>query len=83
MVLQSHSREALIRFLADISSGIYSASDWESLVVTHYSDLALEDIRIQFVRASISAGQWSPPALPALLRNRAKDLRSKLVGADA
>lgn len=83
MVLQNHSREEFIRFLADISSGIYSASDWESLVVTHYSDLALEEIRIQFVRASISAGQWSPPALPVLLRNSAKDLHLNLVGAGA
>lgn len=83
MVFRKHSREEFMRFLADISSGIYSASDWESMVVTHYSDLALEDIRIQFVRASISAGQWSPPALPVLLRDSAKDLHSKLVDAGA
>ena len=83
MVLASHSREEFIRFLADISTGIYSLSDWESLVVTHYKDVALEEIRIQFVRASISAGQWSPPVLPVSLRNSAKDLHSKLVGADA
>jgi hypothetical protein len=83
MVLPSHSREEFIRFLADISSGIYSASDWESLVVTHYNDMALEEMRIQFVLASVSAGHWSPPVLPVSLRNSAKDLHSKLIGAGA
>ena len=82
-VLASHSRDEFLQFLADISSGIYSASDWESLVLTHYGDLILEEIRIQFVQASISAGEWSPPLLPVSLRTSAKDLHVKLAGAGA
>jgi hypothetical protein len=75
---QSSIRREFLELLSQIERGLWSAADWENLVVTHHADVAIEKARIQLVRGAIAAGEWLPPVVPQSLRQVAATLRKEL-----
>ena len=65
-------------FLARIEAGDCSREDWERLVIAHYLDEELEDVRVELVRAGLAAGDWQYENVPQALRNAAGSLQSRL-----
>jgi uncharacterized protein (TIGR02594 family) len=82
MLPPKYPHDDFLQFLSGISSGIYCASAWDDQIVTRHSDTVHEAMRVEFVRASIAAGDWSPPEIPASLRMAAKSLHATLIGLD-
>ena len=78
MTSSNDNQKDFIGFLSEIATGTYKADSWEQFVVTHYPDPNLERARIEFVQASIAAGDWLPPEIPVSLCRAAEELHSRL-----
>jgi len=57
-------RQEFATFLEELASGQIDHNKWGSLVITHYHDQRLEEIRCEVVRQGI-AESFDPPKLRA------------------
>ena len=73
---ESNLRSKFSAFLNSVTEGRIKPGGWEKYAVAHYSDDALEAIRVQLVRASIECGDWQE--VPERLRAVARDLISRI-----